>query len=340
MWLKHSRGERGEMLGNFQITLRGKSHIETDTPCQDYSFSQKETINGKELVIAAISDGVGSCEYSQFGSEMAVRCAIEYVSDHLKELEMLEDDLIKEVIKNSFNEALRKIEKKASDMEIPFLEFDCTLTLAVYDGKKVIYGHSGDGGIVALYNDAGYGMMTRRHKGELANSVFPLRETDEWEFGIKDNISSFLMMTDGVLDACVDSAEHNERVLWPFIEPVLTEVIEDKKKLNKVRDDWHKIFRNPPKCIEHIVNRIFDDITFLAVTNSDAVKATPSSVFDWDKWDEETEEFNRKAEEILFSKFIEYSNKLKASSAEKEEIITPKKKAKRHKKLSIKKGEG
>ena len=196
MWLKHSRGERGEMLGNFQITLRGKSHIETDTPCQDYSFSQKETINGKELVIAAISDGVGSCEYSQFGSEMAVRCSIEYVSDHLKELEMLEDDLIKEVIKNSFNEALRKIEKKASDMEIPFLEFDCTLTLAVYDGKKVIYGHSGDGGIVALYNDAGYGLMTRRHKGELANSVFPLRETDEWEFGIKDNISSFLMMTD------------------------------------------------------------------------------------------------------------------------------------------------
>ena len=89
MWLKHSRGERGEMLGNFQITLRGKSHIETDTPCQDYSFSQKETINGKELVIAAISDGVGSCEYSQFGSEMAVRCSIEYVSDHLKELEKL-----------------------------------------------------------------------------------------------------------------------------------------------------------------------------------------------------------------------------------------------------------
>ena len=322
------------MLGNFSITLRGKSHIETDTPCQDYSFSQKVTINGKDLVIAAISDGVGSCEYSQFGSEMAVRCTIEYVSDHLKKLENPEDDLVKEVIKDSFHAALCRIEKKASDMEIPFLEFDCTLTLAVYDGRKIIYGHSGDGGIVALYNDACYGMMTRRHKGELANSVFPLREIEEWEFGVKDNISSFLMMTDGVLDACVDSPEHNERVLWPFIEPVLTEVIDDKKKLHKVRDDWHKIFRDPPKCIEHIVNRISDDITFLAVMNSDAVKDTPSPVFDWDKWDEETEEFNRKAEEILFSKFVEYSNKLKASSTEGE-IKAPQKKTKKDKKVSI-----
>ena len=294
------------MLNSFAITERGQGHIERDTPCQDFSFSQIEDFNGRRMVIAAIADGVGSCEYSHFGAETAVMTIVEFISDRLHVAEDLEECKFEDVIKDGFELALSKIENKAEQMELPFLEFDCTLTAAIYDGDNLWYGHSGDGGIVALKGDSSYDMITKRHKGVEFNMVFPVRDTASWEFGSVSNISSFVMMTDGVLDCCVDIPEHGNRILWPFLEPALTEVIETKEHCDKVRDEFYSFFRLPPTEKGSFRRRVTDDITFLLVTNSEAVSKTEPPSFDLDKWRADTEEYKKKQDEMLYKRFYEY----------------------------------
>ena len=91
------------MLNSFAITERGQGHIERDTPCQDFSFSQIEDFNGRRMVIAAIADGVGSCEYSHFGAETAVMTIVEFISDRLHVAEDLEECKFEDVIKDGFD---------------------------------------------------------------------------------------------------------------------------------------------------------------------------------------------------------------------------------------------
>ena len=163
------------MLNSFYITQTGQSHITADKPCQDYSFSQIETINGTEYAISAVSDGVGSCEFSQYGSEIAVNTVIEYISDKLHIAENIDEAVILDIIKHGFELVLDKIEARATQTELPYLEFDCTLTVSVFNGNDLYYGHCGDGGMVIFCKDSQYEMITHRHKGEEFNSVCPIR---------------------------------------------------------------------------------------------------------------------------------------------------------------------
>lgn len=301
------------MLNSFNITQTGQSHITADKPCQDYSFSQIETINGTEYVISAVSDGVGSCEFSQYGSEIAVNTVIEYISEQLHKVEDFDEAVILDIIKRGFESVLEKIEARATQTELPYLEFDCTLTVSVFNGNDLYYGHCGDGGIVILYRDSHYEMITHRHKGEEFNSVCPVRDTSEWEFGGTSNIVSFVMMTDGVLDSCVDIEQHNNRIFWPFLESALSADIKDKTELQELRDVWDTFFRIPPEEEGSIRRRVTDDITFLLVINTEAVISTQIPEFDLKKWREESEEYKRQREEILYKRFNEYTESQKVS---------------------------
>lgn len=111
------------MLTHFSITQQGKRHIEKNIPCQDFSASKRIESSrfGCQIVIAAVADGVGSCEFSQFGSATAVQSFLNCVEYNLQEkIPELSDDNILKLIKYSFNYALSQVEKEAEDRELPF----------------------------------------------------------------------------------------------------------------------------------------------------------------------------------------------------------------------------
>lgn len=306
------------MIKTFNITQQGESHLKKDLPCQDYSCTKRMTHLDQEIIIAAVSDGVGSCEYSQIGSKVAVESFIECLTFNIEnKVEEFSEETILTILKHAFHYSLSQINKTSEKDELPFLEYDCTLTGVVYVGDTLYFGHVGDDGIVALYSDGKYEMITDRHKGEEANSVFPLREEDTWQFGKCKNIASFVLMTDGVLDFCVDSIAMNNRVFFPFLEPALTETEKDEKEQ---QSEWENYLAGKSEDFPDFRKIVTDDISFVVIQNVDQLKNMELPIsFDSKKWEKDTLKRKKKLDEILYADYHEYKENLNKEKLDKEE---------------------
>ena len=315
------------MLTHFAITQRGEKHIEKNSVGQDYSCSCRiysEALK-HDVVIAAVSDGVGSCELSQEGSKCAVESCVQYIIDKLeaakKHFKCNEFPFIK-LLQYAFEYALTQVEELSEKMEMPFMEFDSTLTTAIYDGENLWYGHIGDDGIVVLYSDGTYEMITTRHKGELAHSVMPLRVQESWEFGSSSKtIASFALMTDGVLDYCVDTKAMNSRVYFPFLEPALTTVMKNDEQAKAQRNDWVEYFQGSDDYQDKFRTHVTDDISFVIVQNAKLVKKLPEITFDFEQWEADTQKRKKQIDDNLYAEFRKYKSQMQTDERKRETII-------------------
>lgn len=305
------------MIHTFNITQQGENHIKKDMPCQDYSCTKRMTHLDQEIIIAAVSDGVGSCEYSQIGSKVAAESFIECLTFNIEnKVEEFSEETILTILKHAFHYSLSQINKTSEKDELPFLEYDCTLTGVVYVGDTLYFGHVGDDGIVALYSDRKYEMITERHKGEEVNTVFPLREEDKWQFGKSQEIVSCVLMTDGVLDFCVDSIAMNNRVFFPFLEPALTETEKEEKEQ---QSEWENYLAGKSEDFPDFRNIVTDDISFVVIQNVDQLKKMELPIpFDSKKWEEDTLERKKKINAILYADYYEHKEKLNKEKLDNE----------------------
>ena len=214
------------MLATFNITQQGSSHFAAHRECQDASITGVVSLigNNSSVVISAIADGVGSCEYSDIGARIAVNSAYDYIREHLKSCCILDSKVVLSVLKSSFENALQEIINYTRRNQLSPVLFDTTLTVTVFDGENLYFGHIGDSGIVALFSDGTYRLITTRHKGEEIGSVYPLACREQWEFKqISSHVVAFVAMTDGVLDFCVTNNMQGSRVYYSFLKAALTE---------------------------------------------------------------------------------------------------------------------
>ncbi len=179
------------MLYCYGGSFTGHSHQEKGIPCQDSSF-HGILQNGSALLIVA--DGVGSSKHSDIASNIAVQSVYSYLSN----LDKIDENSIEE----AYTIAQESIEKHCLNEGSPFEDYDTTLSTVVFDGSGIVYGHSGDGGILAILRSGEYISVTHPQKGEDGTSVIPLRFGKEyWIIGSESGpFSSVLAMTDGVLD--------------------------------------------------------------------------------------------------------------------------------------------
>ena len=255
--------------------------------------------------IVSIADGVGSCALSNYGSSIATKTATEYLAHifHFDDIRYMTDKQIGDHIRQAMRNANNAITKYAEDNQQLEYSFQTTLTIAIYDGKKLFFGHIGDDGIVALTQDGTLEMVTQRHKGEEASSVFPLQIGEKyWQVGkVNSPVDGIIMATDGVLDYFVKSdVEGGNRIYFPFIEDAL-KGNPDKKDLQQ--DDFSEMalkyydllnsdeFRNEKTGVS-------DDITFFSIANS-KIRDNPYR-FDKDKWERDARRYMQMRQQILY----------------------------------------
>ena len=185
------------MIFSYGFSVVGKSHIEKGTCCQD-SHKIKKLDNG--WYIAAIADGVGSAKNSHIGSKIAVDTVVDFCAKYMPwDYSTIG---IKSMLRTAYNYAFKKIIIESEKAGEPLESYDTTLTMVIYDGQRIIYGHSGDGAIIGLNIYGDYVQITETQKGPDGVSVLPLRSGyTVWKIdSYEEDLAAVMLMTDGMLD--------------------------------------------------------------------------------------------------------------------------------------------
>jgi hypothetical protein len=275
------------MLGYYYLSLQGTSHKANGTVCQDSSHVMILQKNG--WAVALIADGLGSAKHSDVGAFLAVGTVI----DHMKQFAPRKWNVQKIIVtlKNAFKYALDNINKKAAQEKNPPNDYDTTLTVAVYNGNQVVYGHVGDGGIVTLTCGGHFDILTTPQKGGEFNTVNPLR-SEKWVFGSStSDICALSMFTDGIYDVVCPwlLAEQGQRVYVNYIRPFMDRNL---LKVGKTMD-FVKIKREIELFLDSEYNaNITDDKSIATVINMEIMPAVKSDSYyaepDWEKLQSDT----------------------------------------------------
>ena len=303
--MEFPQNETGDVIQNatvaaFGLTFQGASHKRSTppAPCQDYHalrWMEKEGI-----FLAAIADGVGSCRLSHWGAYTAVNAALESTREALKDLaggkRLLLDaesgafrKQMKEILVTAFRAAQDAVEQLADAAEPPqpVFSLQSTLTLAIYDGTCLYHGHAGDDGIVAQLPDGTVEMATRRMKGEEASSVYPLQSGENaWSFGLVPEVAGFVMATDGVLDAFVQShsdyygINYCNGICYAFMEDAMKQLAQKSNGAAEAVMEQYASFMQS----EEYTQRVTDDMTLVAVVSPKLMAKARQPDFNLEIW--------------------------------------------------------
>ncbi len=185
------------MIFDYGFSVVGKSHIKKGICCQD-SHCIKKLENG--WIIAAVADGVGSAKNSHIGSKIAAETVVNFCEECMPwDYNLIS---IKSMMRTAYNYAYKLIIKESERSEEPIESYDTTLSMVIYDGQRIIYGHSGDGAIIGLNTFGDYVVITRPQKGCDGVSVIPLRSGyTQWVIDSYDeDLASVILVTDGMLE--------------------------------------------------------------------------------------------------------------------------------------------
>lgn len=207
------------MIIEYGISTVGKSHIKSGTCCQDAHYILKLQ-NG--WVIAAVADGVGSEKNSDIGSRIAAETVVKFCEECMPwDYNVIN---IKSMIRTAYNYAFKQILKEAEQSGETIESYDTTLSLVIYDGQRIVYGHSGDGAILGLTTSGEYIAITRPQKSVDGFSVIPLRAGyEQWVIDSYDeDLVAVLLMTDGMLETLCnpllfDHEREIERAYVPLV---------------------------------------------------------------------------------------------------------------------------
>ncbi len=281
---------------SYGMSIVGSSHIEKNVPCQDsHCFETLE--NG--WMIAAVADGVGSAKHSEIASKMACDTFAQTCKASITKGSLL--SAAKDILLKAYINADLAIKQYVNEKEDSITDYDTTLSAIIYDGERFVYGHCGDGGIVALTANGDYLKITSPQKAEDGVCVIPLRAGEQsWEFGECDEkVASILLATDGVYDNFTPYLLKGQPV--EFYIPLIRWFM-DNNGIGITQDNRRQVEESRKRflCGESCKS-ITDDKTVVVVFNADIVPALKDdSYYAEPDWAKLQEIWNRKAYPHLY----------------------------------------
>lgn len=220
----------------------GSSHIVEGIPCQDSSKVQH--IENSDFIVAAVSDGAGSCINSHIGSSFLVDRAIERMASAFKYRNWFEKENVdltpeswREEVFLQYRELKEELHSKAVELGVDFKSLSATLILAISNGQFIACASIGDGRAAFRDLESEWFPMMVPTKGEEANQTIFIT-SDLWDedigsdyfgtFFYENPITAFSLLTDGCERASFEilkfSEEENKyfdpnKPYKPFFEP-------------------------------------------------------------------------------------------------------------------------
>ena len=240
-----------------QASVRGQSHIDQETECQDRLLCKIiESDAEGEILIGVVADGAGSTSHGQDGAEIACEFFADQIAEFLNSGNASLKSLNANFGKHWIAHFQQKVTEIASKNKNDLRDYATTLVSAVVSKTGAAFFQVGDGGAVFSVSGASnsYQFGVEPEDAEYINMTNFL--TDETAFEnlrfeyIEEEIEDLILFSDGIYAVAVDYQNNkpHEPFLMPMIAPLrngseingLNEKLEtflSSPKLNEKTDD-------------------------------------------------------------------------------------------------------
>ena len=282
-------------------SVLGSAHVLENIPCQDNS--KVEYLIDTDFVIAAVSDGAGSCENSHIGSKFLVDNSILKISEYIKlkisaddQLKLSKDDWREDAFQ-IFQELKLDLKDKSLELNLEFKSLSATLIIAFSNGKGIYCAHVGDGRAGLRSKQGDWLPMLTPTKGEEANQTLFIT-SEMWDddssseyfeaFCYEDQITAFTLLTDGCERASFEILKFNETddkyfdpnlPFKPFFEPNcqnLTKLNNAKFSQEQINSLWEKFLQSGN---QKLINETDDKSMTLSVYCKDLIDESQNYSF-------------------------------------------------------------
>ncbi|EDN67476.1 conserved hypothetical protein [Beggiatoa sp. PS] len=247
------------MIGGSVI---GKSHIESQLPCQDNHYHEEI---GNDWGIAVVADGAGSAEYSHFGSQFIVqktaRAFHELVikNDWHQQNQLPSNKDWHLSAKNVLTEVREMLESYANVQQRETKSLACTVIAVIYSPIGLLITHIGDGRAAYCNWQNEWKSIMIPWKGEEANATV-FMTSDIWHQNIDHFVESrvitekpiaFTLISDGCekssfecsqVDPITKKWSDPNKPYPKFFKPLVTTLKNLKQEgtpYNEIQAKWH-----------------------------------------------------------------------------------------------------
>lgn len=147
---------------SYGFSIKGKAHIKTGVVCQDANMHGRLL---PDCISVLLQMGLAVHRSFRYASGLATEKLVKYLENHIQSDYSVEEKMA--CLKAGYRYAEKAIEEYVKDCDDMLNEYDTTLHVVLYDGRTVIYGHAGDGGI-----------LVRTMSGETKVVTFPQKGSD------------------------------------------------------------------------------------------------------------------------------------------------------------------
>ena len=193
---------------NYAFDARqGLSHIRNGRKCQDCVLVQ----NGKRCLVAVLSDGIGSREYSEVAAETTVTALCGFFAEcNLDALNLIFLNAVSQEKCEQFKQYLvfelgKAVRAKADNLGIALANMDCTLVFVcvAFDRNQALVGRVGDSAVCVIRREGKSESIA--DSGFSSNRTHTLLEADaprQMELRVIDlsdeDIAGFILTSDGL----------------------------------------------------------------------------------------------------------------------------------------------
>lgn len=228
------------MWNIIQCAVQGRSHISSETPCQDKTFSYSDSNTN----IIALADGAGSARLSHFGAEAVTQFVCSEFSQQFDEYYVQNDAAY--VARQLLSGITNTLEQVAQEHKCDTRDLSSTLLFAAVKDDSYILIHIGDG-VIGYYKNGEIKTASEPNNGEFANTTVFTTSNDAISSmrmlkGNLGEISGFVLMSDGSEASLYDKRNKVPAQALKKIMEMCTYIRLDRVQA-RLQEDFEKVIR-------------------------------------------------------------------------------------------------
>ena len=217
----------------------GTSHIDRETPCQDYHVCRTLNVEGDEVFVAAVADGAGSASDGLTGADIACTQFVKEVETFFKEGGLIRE-LTLEFAQLWVESYQQKITLQAEAEGKKTRDYACTFLAVIAEEESSVFYQLGDGAIIysAVERPELYYLGVIPAEGAYANTTDFLTDTNAAEKLqyrlLPQPVQDLAMFTDGLQSLAINYVNEQPEPHGQFIKPMLAPL-----KSNQFNSDFN-----------------------------------------------------------------------------------------------------